>query len=115
MQNQIERVIAAHGYTVRGMARKVNIPLKDFRAKISGEQDFTLEEAHRLASSTGTSIDHLFFDDMDSDLVQFTDLITNNLKYYSAENAERASQCARLARIFVSRWLFSFPADQKEG
>lgn len=115
MQNQIESVIAAHGYTVRGMARKLHIPLKDFQAKLSGAQDFTLEEAHQLASSTGTSIDHLFFDDMDSDLVQHIDLISHSLKYYSATNAKRTSQCAHLAWVFVSWWIFSTPAGKKEG
>ena len=69
MKDQIRECITDHGHTVRGAARILHIPLKDFESKLSGEQAFSLDEAHQLAELTGTTIDSLFFEDLNADLI----------------------------------------------
>ena len=49
MKDQIRECITDHGHTVRGAARILHIPLKDFESKLTGEQAFSLDEAHQLA------------------------------------------------------------------
>lgn len=110
MQNQIERYLGDYGYTLRGTARKLNIPLKDLKAKLSGEQDFTLEEAHKLAVWTGKTIDSLFFEDLDSEVTWYVDAITREIKEHSAN-----LKGVRLCWVSTKTWLWPKPTKNKEG
>lgn len=115
MKDQIRECITDHGYTVRGAARILHIPLKDFECKLSGEQDFSLDEAHQLAELTGTTIDSLFFEDLNTDLIYYLDIITREIKRYSAVAPEKAAKCADLAWTFVKGWVWPEPKGKKGG
>ena len=115
MKDQIRECITDHGYTVRGAARILHIPLKDFESKLSGEQAFSLDEAHQLAELTGTTIDSLFFEDLNADLICYIDTITRELKRYSAVAPKKATRCADLAWTFVKRWVWPDPKEKKGG
>ncbi len=78
---------------MRGAARILHIPLKDFESKLSGEQAFSLDEAHQLAELTGTTIDSLFFEDLNADLICYIDTITRELKRYSAVALKNHKVC----------------------
>lgn len=115
MKDQIRECITDHGHTVRGAARILHIPLKDFESKLTGEQAFSLDEAHQLAELTGTTIDSLFFEDLNADLICYIDTITRGLKRYSAVAPEKATRCAALAWTFVKRWVWPDPKEKKGG
>lgn len=61
IKKNLRRLRVELDLTQKDFAKLIDMPLSTYRKKEKGETNFTIEEAHTIASAVSKTIDEIFF------------------------------------------------------
>ena len=61
IKKNLRRLRVELDLTQKDFAKLIDMPQSTYRKKVKGETNFTIEEAHTIASAVSKTIDEIFF------------------------------------------------------